>query len=176
MKKLLALGALAVILPIGISTTYAISSVPISDIYKDYSATELAKNPKFGFMDFYYGESFENIQKQYTLEHEWGDRWNIRNMDLKGFLGFKKTGVVTLSFKDNKLVGINIFVNGDKRNIAMNLVKEFGAPVIQQRDPGRMQNYIWKRGDICIIYQHDDNEKNVMLDFCGANMVGILYK
>lgn len=176
MKKLLAVSALALLLPIGISTTSAISTVPLSDIYKDYTSAEQSQNPPFGFLDFYYGESFEDIQKQYTMEHEWGDRWNIRNMDLKGFLGCKKPGFVTLSFKDNKLVGINIYVSGDKRNVAMNLVKEFGAPVIQQRDPGRMQYYVWKRGDICILYQHDDNEKSVMLDFCAANMVGMLYK
>ena len=176
MKNVLALALLAVLLPAGITTTSAFTSVPMSEVYKDYNENDTAEeNPRFGFMDFYYNEPFETIAKQYPLENEFKERWSTRNMDLKGFLGFKKTGTVTFVFENKKLKSISIFVQGDKRNLAMNLITEFGAPVYSNRDPERMENYIWKKGKIAIIYQHDNNEKGAMVDFCTTDQIAFGY-
>lgn len=178
MKKGLALALLAVMIPMGMATSSAaLQTVKLSEMDTGYHDSAVSKETqKFGFMDFYYGEPFEAIQKQYTLENEWGNRWAARDVDMKGFLGFKNSGYITFMFKENKLVGISIFVEGDKRNIAMNLVEEFGTPLLQDNDPGRMQNYIWKKGKIVILYQHDNKEENVLLDFCSSNNVAVARK
>lgn len=151
--------------------------VLLSDIPDHSNTTTNEANPRFGFMNFYLGEPFDDVNNQYKLENEWGTRWAVRDMNLKGFLGFQKPGYVTFIFdEDNKLKAIDIFVKGDKRNIAINLVGEFGSPIMHQSDPGRMQNYIWKKDNIAIIYQHDDNEKNVLLHFYPASQVTVAYK
>ncbi len=175
MKKGLALALLAVMIPMGMATSAAaLQTVKLSEMDAGYQDLDKQRdNLKFGFMDFYYGEPFEEIQKQYPLENEWGNRWFVRDMDMKGFLGFKNPGYVTFLFKDNKLAGLSMFVEGDNRNIAMNLVEEFGTPRLQGSVPGKMQHYLWRKGKIVIVYQHDENEENVLLDFCSPNDVSI---
>ncbi len=176
MKKAMAAALLAALLPVGMATTSAFTQVPMSEVYKDYNEEEAKdENPRFGFMDFYYGEPFETIEKQYPLENEFKERWSARNVDLKGFLGFKKRGTVTFVFENKKLRSISIFVQGDDRNLAMNLVKEYGAPIYSNRDPARMENYIWKKGRIAVIYQHDNGEKGAMVDFCTTDQISFGY-
>ena len=71
---------------------------------------------------------------------------------------------------------MDVYVSGDKRNISQFLIKEYGTPVIHNKVPGKTEYYVWKRNQIAIIYQHDDNDEDVLLHFMPANLVTVSYR
>lgn len=181
MKKEIAIAMLACLLSLSSSagatdtTANHTSTVKLSEL-SDSKNTVPKNENDFGFMDFYYGEPIEEIQEKYTIEHLWDEEWELRNLAPLGCLGLTKPAYITLRFKDKKLRSMDVYVSGDKRNISQFLIKEYGTPVIHNKVPGKMENYAWKRNQIAIIYQHDDNEENVLLHFMPANLVTVSYR
>ena len=180
MKKEIAIAMLACLLSLSSSagatdtTANHTGTVKLSE-FSDSKNTVPKNENDFGFMDFYYGEPVEEIQGKYTIK-QWDEEWELRNLAPRGCLGHTKPASITLRFKDKKLRSMDVYVSGDKRNISQFLIKEYGTPVIHNKVPGKMENYAWKRNQIAIIYQHDDNDEAVLLNFMPANLVTVSYR
>lgn len=181
MKKEIAIAMLACLLSLSSSagatdtTANHTGTVKLSE-FSDSKNTVPKNENDFGFMDFYYGEPIEEIQEKYTIEHLWDEEWELRNLAPRGCLGLTKPAYITLRFKDKKLRSMDVYVSGDKRNISQFLIKEYGTPVIHNKVPCKMENYAWKRNQIAIIYQHDDNDEDVLLNFMPADLVAVSYR